>query len=333
MNNKIIPNKYKNIFFILLSFLYALLLSSYPNEFFRDRENYIVYAINFDIIADNYPMAVYFFNEPLFLLYNKFFSFFVEPEVVPKVSVFFIAFTISFLILKKSRDPFFAILGFCFLFFISYTFHLQLVVLRQGVATALFLWLVYFFDREKKFYPLCFLLSFFHISFFIVFLVIFYDHILSRFISKKTLRVFIIFISILFSSFFALKIAGVMEIRQSSEEHLLTNSSGGGGFVLFLFLSFFMFLRGFNNVYSDSYGRIALLGFVTYLAFYFTLPISGRIIGTFLPFYYIYYVSSGNKKTFFSGLVFLIVCNALFYVTIINSSLTSVGVSYLQRLL
>jgi hypothetical protein len=93
-----------------------------------------------------------------------------------------------------------------------------------------------------------------------------------------------------------------------------------------------MFLRGVNNMYSDSYGRIALLGCVTYLAFYFTLPVSGRLIASFLPFYYIYYVSSGNKKTFFAGLVFLIVNIVLFYGAITNGSLTIVGANYVQSL-
>jgi hypothetical protein len=161
MDNKIVTDKYKNVFFIFISFVYAFLLASYPNEFFKDRENYIVYARNFDIIADNYPLALYFFNEPLFLLYNKLLSFLVAPEIVPKVSVFLISFTTSYMILKKSRDPFFALLGFCFLFFIFYTFHLQLVALRQGLAAAFFIWLVYFFERKKIFYPLCFLLAFF----------------------------------------------------------------------------------------------------------------------------------------------------------------------------
>jgi hypothetical protein len=129
-----------------------------------------------------------------------------------------------------------------------------------------------------------------------------------------------------------LKIAGALGVRQASAEHLLNNNAGGGGFILFSFLSVFMFLRGVNNMYSDSYGRIALLGCVTYLAFYFTLPVSGRLIASFLPFYYIYYVSSGNKKTFFAGLVFLIVNIVLFYGAITNGSLTIVGANYVQSL-
>jgi hypothetical protein len=62
------------------------------------------------------------------------------------------------------------------------------------------------------------------------------------------------------------------------------------------------------------------------------LPVSGRLIASFLPFYYIYYVSSGNKKTFFAGLVFLIVNIVLFYGAITNGSLTIVGANYVQSL-
>lgn len=317
---------------LVISFFYALILSSLPNIFFRDRDNYIIYAWNFESISNSYSGLTYLFNEPLFLAYNSFLSYFFAPETVPKISVFFIAFTLAYLILKHSNTLLHAILGFSLLFFVSYTFHLQLVILRQGIATCLFLWFVHFYWGSRKFYFLCGILPFIHIVFFIIVFLLFYDRFLSLKVKDSKLKVFLIASSIFVLSFIVYRIANTLGLRQAQGEGVI-DSSGGGGFILFLFVFLFLFFRGLNNVYNDKYGRVSLLGLIAYLAFYFTLPISGRVIGSFLPFIYIYIVSSNNPKVIFSAIIFFLV-NAFLYIgSISNGSLTFDGVRYLNQII
>jgi len=318
---------------IFFACIYAYFLSSLSNDIFRDRGNYIVYARNFDSIGRGNSLISSLVNEPIFLFYNELLSYIFVQETVPKVGVFIIAFTLSYFIFKYSKNILLAIFGLLLLFFVSYTFHLQLVVLRQGIATALLIWIVYLFWGKRIFYPLTFLLSFFHVSFFIVFFVLFYDYILSKYITNIKLRLFLITITTFLGSFFLLRIALGLGVRQAESSHLQINENSGGGFILFSFLLIFLFFRGFNNVYSDRYGRVATLGLIAYLALYFTIPVSGRLIGTFLPFFYIYIVSCRSSKVIFAAVIFLIVNIYLYYGSITGGSLTLEGVRYLDNIL
>ena len=323
----------KTAFYFLAALIYGLLLASLPNELFRDRENYVVYASNFAIIFKQYNAITLLFNEPLFLLYNKVLSLFFSPETVPRVSVFFISFSIAYFILKNARNYLLVVLGFSLLFFVSFTFHLQLVVLRQGVATVLLLWIVHLYWGKKPFFPLCFLLLFFHISFAIVFFVLFYEHVLTTFIKNVKLRLLFLSLTLFALSFFMLALASSLGVRQAGASHLVNNTNGGGGVVLFSFLLFFLYLRGLNNVCRTSYGKIGLLGVLVYLIFYFTIPISGRLISVFLLFYYVYIVLSTNAKDYFSSFIFLLI-NVYLWGNAINSeSLTKLGVSYFSAFL
>lgn len=78
----------KTAFYFLAALIYGLLLASLPNELFRDRENYVVYASNFAIIFKQYNAITLLFNEPLFLLYNKVLSLFFPRKRYPEL-VFF----------------------------------------------------------------------------------------------------------------------------------------------------------------------------------------------------------------------------------------------------
>ena len=75
--------------------LYAAAMAMLPNAYFRDRLNYINYAIDSAGILNSYDNTlILLFNEPLFLLLNSFLSSFIHTDNVPAVFVFFIAFTI-----------------------------------------------------------------------------------------------------------------------------------------------------------------------------------------------------------------------------------------------
>lgn len=333
-NSNLNSNYYiKKIGSILISMIYAALLSSFPSFIFRDRDEYVVYATYSTSLLENYDSLSYIFNEPIFLYYNKILSYVFSVNLIPKVGVFLIAFTLAYFILIYASSFLKIILGFFLIFFVSYTFHLQLVVLRQGLATIMLMWFVHLYWGQKKFYLLCFILPFFHASFFIIVPTLIYDRILSNYISSTKIKILIISISMMFLSLILLQIATDLGVRQATQDHLLNNENGGGGFILFAFIFMFLYFRGLNNVYNNKYGRISILGLIVYLAFYFTVPVSGRIIGTFLPFMYIYIVSSKNLKITTAALVFLIINILLFLSSIVDGSLTLEGVRYLNNIL
>ena len=142
-------NKTTYIFSFFISLIYAYAMSNLPNEIFRDRYNYIIYAINSENILDNYVGLSLFTNEPFFLLFNKFLGFMVEPEIVPKVFVFFICFSLSFFIFYKCKNILIGLMGFIALLCAPQVFHLELVILRQGAAACILLLVTYFFWNSK----------------------------------------------------------------------------------------------------------------------------------------------------------------------------------------
>lgn len=313
------------LLYSVIAMFYGWILSSWPNEYFRDRSNYILYANIFDEVTDRYTSVSVFFNEPLFVFYNYILSFFFTPEQIPQIGVFFIASTFAYFILRYAHSYLMIIVGFSFLFFISYTFHLQLVVLRQGIATALLLWLTYFFFEKRYFLVLVFILSFLHSSFFIISFILIYEKSLSVFIKKVELKIIVFSSTLFLLGFFILKIANSLGVRQAEGDYLSKAEAGGGGFILFGFIFMFLYFRGIDNVEKNRFGKIALLGVISYLALYFTLPVSGRLIGTFLPFYYIYVISYFNSKVHFSAYTLFVISFILFGASITAGSLTDLG--------
>lgn len=326
--------KFLIITYIFLSSIYAYSLASIPNIYFKDRVSYIFYPSNLDFYERRLSSENFFLNEPGFWFYNNILVKFFDIDLIPKVSVFIISFTLLFFILYYSRNVVNAITGVLLLFFVSYTFHLQLVVLRQGIAAAIFLWGVYFFwDSKIKLITICLICTLIHISFILVLGIILLDLFLERKIKSIKLRVMLIGLSIFASSLLMVGIARSLGLRQAQSDYLTITNAGGGGFVLFIFMLTTLYLRGFNNVYSNKYGRISILGITAYLAFYFTLPVSGRLVSTFLPFLYIYTVSSNNSKVITSAIIFLLVNLYLFISSISTGSLTYIGAEYLRTFL
>lgn len=309
------------------------MLSGLENKYFKDRKNYIEYANDADNKLNRYDSFAYFFNEPLFGFYNKFLANFVSPDTVPKIGVFFISATVAYLILRYSKNWVASAIGFALLIFVSFTFHLQLVVLRQGIAAALLMWSAHLFHDSWRFYLCAFLMSFFHISFVFVFLFLCVDRIVGQLIHNAKIRALVILCSMIVVSLLALQVASALGVRQADSEHLRTNPVGVGGFLLFLFMTAFLCLRGLNNVFNNVFGKVAFIGFLMYLAFYYSVPISGRIIGTFLPFFYVYLVSEFRKDMLISVSVFLAVNIFIFWDSVKNGSLTEEGVIFFSELL
>lgn len=324
--------------FLIMCFavLYAAAMAMLPNAYFRDRVNYINYAIDSAGILNSYDNAlILLFNEPLFLLLNSFLSSFIHADNVPAVFVFFIAFTIFFVVVKKSKNMLTATVAVLLMFFTAQVFHLQVVVLRQGLAAALFIWLVYYFWNTKKFYVLLPVLGFLHSSFFVVALIFYIDKAVVLMISRRlVIRLFVQFSLGLVVALAGLYVASALGMRQASEAHVLGPVSvGGGNFILWSLVLITLMSLSTKKLFSDPFYIVAMLGLCFYLALYFLSPIAGRIVGVFLPFCLV------ALTTNFSGRVSLV----MFFVLAINiylfsgsietNSLTDSGVRYFSGLL
>ena len=85
----------------LLSFIYIFIYTNIPNEYLRDRGNYIVYAKEIDYFLTRYDGIDVFFNEPIFLYLNKFLSNYFYYDNIPIFFVFFNTCIMVFLLLKS----------------------------------------------------------------------------------------------------------------------------------------------------------------------------------------------------------------------------------------
>ncbi|NVP02084.1 EpsG family protein [Photobacterium damselae subsp. damselae] len=300
----------------VVSFIYASILSSIPSVYFRDRVNYYIYAKDFDRISSQYStFSSKLFNEPIFLYINNFFSFISSDKLI-LYFVFFIAFTCSFMILNYSRNAMYGLLGLCLLFFIPQTFHLQLVILRQGIATSLLLWFIFFNHNKLDYKLLLFvlLLSFIHTSFFILLGMLLIDKILIdkniRFFAQLTYGIFIGF------SYHLIGI--VFSIRQVTESHMESVGSVSG-ISFIIWSSILYYIYRYYRATNDIIILISIYGLIFYLSNYFISPISGRIFSTFLPFILITLLKNMTKQRVVI-LIFLLLSNLLIFPTTISNN-------------
>lgn len=310
---------------IIISIIYASIMTSFDMEYFRDRENYLVYARDSIDILNRYisvSVVVAIFNEPLFLLLNYVFSLFLLPEGVVSFFIFFVTFSICYIVLKESRKNLgilmvvFLLLPFC-----SYTFHLQLVTIRQGLATVLLLYTVRKSENPRIWAFVCLIASFIHISFLIIFAALIL-HIV--FCNNKHSILKILFIQFLFALIMSLAlffVARYLGIRQVDVYEGTSNSRNSGAFFIIwgFVLVYMMYVTNFKI--NNKYDILSYIFLTIFLVSYFTNPTAGRLMGTFTPFIFI---SLAKKKASLSIpilLILLFLFLSIFGETISNSSL------------
>lgn len=324
-----------SFFIVCAAFFYAVIAASLPNAYFRDRTNYIAYAVDSVGIFANYEnWLIILFNEPLFLLINGALSYFLHADTVPYIFVFFIAFTLFFVVVKKSKNILTAVVAVLLLIFTAQVFHLQLVILRQGIATAMFIWLVYSCWSSRTFYLLLPVLGLVHSSFFIVTAMFYIDKFVTSYISQRlVIRLFVQFFFGLAVSILGLYIAAALGMRQASESHILGPVSvGGGNFVLWSLVLITLLSLSTRRLFSNPFYIVSMLGLAFYLALYFFSPIAGRIVGVFLPFTLVAITSSFSGRVLFIMFFVLMVNFLMFFNAIESNSLTDSGVTYLSSL-
>lgn len=276
-NNLKVINELLIYFF---SFSYLIILLCLPNYIFKDRVTYIAYIEQYDYFSSKTDTILeYLVNEPFFLLINYVLKDVVSSDYVPKIYVFFIILSLIICLKKYSSNFFMFLLGLICLIIIPYTFHLQLVILRQGIATVIFLLALCFLKDAKKHLIICFFVSFIHSSFFLIFIFIFINNIFKKY--KRQQRYLIIFFINILIGLFILILANRLGFRQS-EELLLADSGGSGGAWL-LWSMVFVYIYIYGSKKNSNLYDYAMIGLISFLSLYFLNPIAGRLVCSFIP--------------------------------------------------
>ena len=305
----------KFIYSIVISWFYAIWLYDLPALLYRDRTNYIGYATYPDIYITIAKTKGYLFFEPLFLFLNKWsLKLFNNPEFSIKLFVFFITFSVCFFCFYRTKYFVFGLLGIFFLFIQTQALGMQLVTIRQGLGMAVLLLTLPFAKKEWHVFALIAFCGFVHNSFYIFLLFYLVDWFLENKINvRKSIKLtYLILFGLLFAvSFFVA--SKFLETKQDYQD--FEYSSGGGAFLFWLsILIYFLLFKGENE--TDQFAKlsykISIVGLIIYITGYFFTPISGRIIGTFMPFIIISLFSKFQTSDFFV-FVFMVFVNFYLY--------------------
>ena len=274
----------KSLKLIFSTYIYIVLVTTLvtlPHNIFRDRLNYMTYVTNWGTILENYKDSGLnlFTNEPLFLFLNAVLGSIFNSSTVVSIFVFIIFSAYFLLLYKYSKNMLMLLLGLICLFVIPYCFHFQFVILRQSLSTVILLSSIYYLNDYKKVLIISLILSFVHVSFFLITFILFINYLLKN-KSLKSKVFYLIFISICIASIIEI-IARHSGARQA--EALLNNTDkvNGGAFVLWLIVTIYIIIK-VNKNHKILYD-FCLSGLILFLALYFVSPISGRLMCSFVP--------------------------------------------------
>lgn len=289
--------------------IYLFVLFNIPDDLFRDRFVYTVFAIDSDsIFLFEFGELKYFMNEPLFLYFASFFNYY--PKMFPVFMGCVVGLVYCFYLEKYSKNLFIFILGFLFLLFNTFLIYPQIMQLRQGFATALFLIIVLSVSdlKNKIFFSL--FLPFIHIIFLVIIPIYIYYELYLKYKSKFSIFKNIAIIS-LSLSFFSFALMSAIGVRQAEQYDGVNSSFGGGSFLLhsLLFIYFYFFIKKSN----DFIYNWALIGLTFYIFSYFVLPSPGRVFVSFYPFVLYTLISQQTVLNYIVLLILLFIFIILFF--------------------
>ncbi|WP_171996319.1 EpsG family protein [Psychrobacter sp. DAB_AL43B] len=302
---------YKKFFYwtfvALVGSMYVISLSNMPNEWFRDRDNYLIYANYPESIIDLYENKfILIVNEPFFLYSNIWLGKIFENDFIPNFFVYFITTVFIFFIGYNAKSTIGFIFGLVLSILIPYILQAELVALRQGLATALFIPFFFLVKDDKKILVILLVCAFFHSIFFLFFLFYFLNFfVLSRFSIRKKLIINSVFMMIL--SLIGIVVAKYLGLRQGSEYMGVEGDVGGGAFLLFAFV--FVYVYAYGNKDNKRLYEFVMIGLTIFLTSYFLSPVSGRLFNTVAPFLVFLLVSKNRTIDYifisFLSVVFL----------------------------
>jgi hypothetical protein len=259
---------------LLVGFVYAIMLTNMPLEGLPDRHNYIAMAsessLFYLIRSFNEGFGALLFNEPLWRLLNAGLSIIFEPGSIVRGMVFFNSFVASYVVLEKTKlNPMWGlVILFSPVFLIN-----QAIQIRQGLATAIFLYSFYYCRGQKKLY-LYVLTPFIHSSFFFVAFIILFRRLSVRlklpiFSQLIAWGVFSVFIGL-----FSMMLSGALGARQA-DRYTEAADVSGVGFIFWIFVLFIMFVSGPSWIKRNWFSVYIL---IIYLGSYWFLPVVARVL-------------------------------------------------------
>lgn len=258
---------------LILTLVYASVLTSLPQLEFLDRDNYLTYARYSDEILTRYvergPMSV-LFNEPLWLLINIGLSKLFASETVLSILIFVPAFLVSWLMLRHNPQHFCWMIA---ILLIPQVIKNHIIHLRQGLGLAIFL-LGYFSSSKWRGRTLMLAACFVHASFIFIGLIFASVHVIGQLRLSPRLRTIILLLCFCVVGVMAGTVASLLGARQGDGYSNLQASTSGLGF-LFWAMAMGIFLSAGRNFLQAHMVSLAIVAF--YLSTYFTLPVTARI--------------------------------------------------------
>ncbi|MCF2848679.1 EpsG family protein [Pseudoalteromonas sp. ACER1] len=267
------------IFCLLFALVFAFILCYLPIEQLVDRNNYLVYSsFSSEILSSrfNNGLISFLFNEPFWLFVNLFLSSVFSAENTVRIIIFFSTF-ITFYLVLANFEPKFLLLLLLFLF-LPQVLKNNVIHLRQGLAIALFLVGWFSNNSKSKLFFLC-LAALVHTSFIIVGFGMFLVDFLSRIRVSNGIKNLIYVVVGILIAIFGLVIASTFGARQAERYAEVSANISGFGFVFWSGVFFLYLSQGKDFVTRNSYSLFFIL---LYLATYFTLPVTGRVLESVL---------------------------------------------------
>ncbi|WP_228721872.1 EpsG family protein [Acinetobacter sp. Marseille-Q1623] len=272
------------IYNLLLGLLVIYLVQLLPSQYLWDRDNYLNYAENSEKILQSYgDLQEVLFNDYFFLKINQLLSYVLSPEnlVVFLVSICFLIF--YFLINKFSVNSLTFTIGVIFSILIVPILHLEVVAIRQFLATCLVLLSLSYYSDKNKILIIFLIASLIHSSFFLFFFLFYMDnYIFCRF--DKIKRFILNFLLILFLALSYLVIGNYLGFRQAELYSSYSGAVGGGGFVVVFSLTLYIYFKYGITRYTYMYNFV-LQGFLLFMIFYFfaNSSVSARLLESIFP--------------------------------------------------
>lgn len=255
------------------SILYGAVLSSIPDDQFKDFSNYLVYAEHSLAITAGYwlggPLRM-LANEPVWLLLNAGLGAVMPPEAVVRSIIFFSAFSVSWLVLK--RGPRHAVWLMVFLL-LPQVVKNHLIHLRQGLAIAIFLW-GWFAPARWLRWVLIGLAPFIHASFFFILAIAGVARLMTSLRLGPGIRAIVFLAVAVFLGVGLGWLAAQLGARQAQEYEFTMTQVSGLGFAFWLLIAVLWALEGGRYLKAHAF-EMGLIVF--YLGTYWLVEVTARI--------------------------------------------------------
>lgn len=296
----IISSMFKLIFSIILVYLVLLL----PNNLLWDRNNYLYYAEFSDKIIDSYDtLKDLIFNDYLFLKLNQFLAIFFEPENIVNSFVVISLGGLCFLISRSAVNFLTFLIGLVFVVLVTPVLHLEVIAIRQALATTLVLFGLFYIKDFKNLVFIMLLASLIHSAFFLFLFIFVVDNVfLEKFNFRK--RIILNTTMILCIALSYLVVADFLGMRQAELYASYDGAVGGGTFLIAIFI--FIYLYFYGNFDLKYLYFFTLQGFLLFLIFYFfaNASVSARLLESVMPAFLILLVNKFRSNEV--AIIFLI---------------------------